>query len=105
MYTVFFLFYCIHEREILTALIRKVLPCINLFNDKLPDAVFKPVFNLNQHGRFSVKELQALRSFFLIMWNLYNMNDKHCRVFDCSPIITTGVNCLEAVKNIRYPWL
>jgi len=79
----------------------KVLPCINLFNDKLPDAIFKPVFNLNQLGRFSVKELQALRSFFLMMWSVYTMNDKHCRVFDCSPIISSPETCREAVNTIK----
>jgi len=79
----------------------KVLPCINLFNDKLPDAVFKPVFNLNQHGRFSVKELQALRSFFQIIWSMYTKADKNCRVFDYSPVISSVELCREAVRHIR----
>jgi len=80
----------------------KVLPCVNLFTEKLPDAIFKPVVYLGQFKTFSVKELQRILQTFLTLWNMFNLFVKKSPILGTTPIIEDAVTCREAIKQIKY---
>lgn len=81
---------------------RKVLPCVNLFTEKLPEAIFKPVFNLDFFRDFSVETLRRLIQFFMYLWTNYNQQVKKRYLLGSSPIISDVEKCKEAIKQIKY---
>lgn len=81
---------------------RKVLPCVNLFTEKLPEAIFKPVFNLDFFRDFSVETLRRLIQFFMCLWTSYNQQVKKRHLLGSSPIISDVEKCKEAIKQIKY---
>lgn len=81
---------------------RKVLPCVNLFTEKLPEAIFKPVFNLDFFRDFSVETLRRLIQFFMCLWTSYNQQVKKRHLLGSCPIISDVEKCKEAIKQIKY---
>lgn len=80
-----------------------MLPCVNLFTEKLPEAIFKPVFNLDFFRDFSVETLRRLIHFFMCLWTSYNQQVKKRHLLGNSPIISDVEKCREAIKQIKYP--